>query len=177
MKKALILLAAAIPAFAQGFDIKLLDKLGKNATESTNITLDGDSLKMAGNFLGDSESIKPLVKNLKGVYVRSFEFAKPGQYNEADLNPLREYLKAAQWNKILDVKEASETSEIYLQTLPNNQLGGLAIISAEPTEVNVVFITGVLNMADVAKLSGNLGIPEIPNITIFNNGKKAPAKK
>ena len=36
----------------------------------------------------------------------------------------------------VDVKEANETSEIYLQPLPNNQLGGLAIISAEPTEVS-----------------------------------------
>ena len=44
MKTALILFAAAIPAFAQqSFDFKSLDKLGANATESTNITLEGES--------------------------------------------------------------------------------------------------------------------------------------
>jgi hypothetical protein len=173
MRRALILLAAAIPAFAQGFDIKALDRLGVNAKESTNITLDGDTLKMASNFLGnDSGSIKPLVKNLKGIYVRSFEFDKPGQYNQADLAPLRLYLKTARWIKIVDVKEAKETSEIYLQPLPNNQLGGLAIISAEATEVTVVFITGVMNMSDVGKLSGNMGIPNLPEIPVQRDGKK-----
>jgi hypothetical protein len=172
MKKALILFAAAIPALAQqGFDFKLLDKLGANAKESTNITLDGDMLKMASSFLGDDKhSIKALVDNLKGVYVRSFEFEKEGQYSESDLAPLRAYLKSPQWNKIVDVKEAAETSEIYLQPLPNNQLGGLAIINAEPKEVSVVYITGVMNMNDVARLSGNFGIPEIK---LPNGGKKS----
>jgi hypothetical protein len=177
MKKVLILLASSIPVFAQGFDFKSLDKLGVNATESTNITLDSNSLKLASNFLGDdSDSIKPLIKNLKGIYIRSFEFSKPGQYNEADLAPLRAYLKKAQWNKIVDVKEAKETSEIYLQPLPNNQLGGLAIIAAEPMEVTVVYISGVLNMSDIGKLSGNMGIPEIPEISIPQASKKPAAK-
>ncbi len=177
MKKAWILIAAAIPAFAQqGFDFKLLDKLGANAKESTNIALDGDTLKMASNFMGQGkDSIRTLVNNLKGVFVRSFEFDKEGQYAEADLAPLRAYLKSPQWNKIVDVKEAGETSEIYLQPLPNNQLGGLAIISAEPKELTVVYITGILNMNDLGKLGGNLGIPDMK----FMHEEKKPvnAKK
>jgi hypothetical protein len=167
MKKALILLIAAIPALAQqNFDFKSLDKLGANAKESTNITLEGDTLKLATSFLGDDKSA---LKSLTGVYVRTFEFAKPGQYKEADLAPLRAYLKTLQWTKIVDSKESDETSEIYLQALPNNRLGGLAIISAEPKEVAIVFISGVMSMSDLGKLSGNLGIP---NITLDHGGKK-----
>jgi hypothetical protein len=159
MKTAWILFAAAIPAFAQqNFDFKTLDKLGANATGSTNITLEGDTLKLATAFLGSDNGA---FRNLTGVYVRSFEFAKEGQYKEADLAPLRAYLKTLQWAKIVDVKEAEETSEIYRQPLPNNRLGGLAIVSAEPKEVTIVFISGVLNMSDVGKLGGNLGIPDI----------------
>ncbi|HEX4277351.1 MAG TPA: DUF4252 domain-containing protein [Bryobacteraceae bacterium] len=162
MNKVLILAAAAVTAFAQqGFDFKVLDKLGANATESTNITLDGNTLKLASAFLGDDKDVKDVVKNLKGIYIRSFEFAKSGQYKEADLAPLRAYLKSPRWNKIVDVKETDETSEIYLLPLANGQLGGLAIISAEPKELTVVFIEGVLNMDDIGKLSGNMGIPEI----------------
>jgi hypothetical protein len=158
MKTALILFAAAIPAFAQqNFDFKSLDKLGANATESTNITLEGDALKLATSFLGDDNSS---FRNLTGVYVRSFEFAKAGQYKEADLAPLRAYLKTLQWTKVVDVKETDETSEIYVHALPNNKLGGLAIVSAESKEVTVVFIAGSLNISDVGKLSG-LGIPDI----------------
>jgi hypothetical protein len=168
MKKVLFLLAAALPALAQqNFDFKSLDKIGANAKASTNVTLEGDTLKLATSFLGDDKSS---FKNLTGVYVRSFEFAKAGQYKEADLSPLRAYIKSLQWTKIVDVKEADETSEIYLQALPNNRLGGLAIVASEPTEVTVVFISGVMNMSDIGKLGGNLGIPDI---RLDHDGKKS----
>jgi hypothetical protein len=175
MKKALLLLAAALPAFAQqNLDFSSLDKLAAKAKESTNITLDGDTLKLAGNFLGDDNaSLKPVVDNLKAVYVRSFEFDKAGQYADADLEPLRAYIKSLQWNKIVDTKEDKETSEIYVKPLPNNRLGGLAIINAEPKEVHVIYITGDLSRSDLARLDGNLGIPDMK----FLHEEKKSGKK
>jgi hypothetical protein len=171
MKTTLILIIGMIPAFAQqSFDFKSLDKLGTNATESTNITLEGDTLKLAASFLGGDQG--PL-KNLKGVYVRSFEFAKVGQYKEADLAPVRAYIKSLQWTKIIDVKEADETSEIYLHPLPENKLGGLAILAVEPKEITIVFIDGTMNMSDLAKLNG-LGIP---NMMLDHDGKKSDTAK
>jgi hypothetical protein len=167
MKRALILMAAAIPALAQqNFDFKLLDKLGANAKGSTNITLNANMLKLAASFIGDGgDSIKSLIRGLTGVYVRTYEFDRPGQYVEADLEPLRAYLRSGQWSKIVDVREASkEASEIYVQALPNDRLGGLVVISAEAREVSVIFISGVMNASDVAKLSGNLGIPDLPDL-------------
>jgi hypothetical protein len=166
MKKALLFLAAAIPSLAQqNFDFKTLDKLGANAKESTNITLEGSTLKLAGSLLGDGkDSAKSLINSLTGIYIRSYEFDKPGQYNETDLAPLRSYLKSGQWSKIVDAKDDKEASEIYIQPLPGDRLGGLVIISAEAKEVSVVFITGALNMSDIAKLSGNLGIPDLPPV-------------
>jgi hypothetical protein len=167
MKTALILFAAALGAVAQqNFDFKQLDKLGVNATGSTNITLEGDALKLATSFLGDDNGS---FRNLTGVYVRSFEFAKPGQYKEADLAPLRAYLKTLNWTKVVDVKEADETSEIYVHALPNNKIGGLAIVSAEAKEVTVVFIAGWLNLRDLGKLS-DLGVPDI---NLDHDGKKS----
>lgn len=172
MKMKWILIAAAMPALAQqNFDFKTLDKLGANATGKTSITLEGDTLKLATSFLGDDKSA---FRSLTGVYVRNYEFDKPGQYKEADLEPLRAYLKTLQWSKIVDTKDANETSEIYVQPLPNNKLGGLAIVSAEPKEVSVVFISGVLNMSDIGKLGGNLGIPDI---RYEHGGKKSDDSK
>lgn len=165
MKTLFALLALALPLLAQEpFDFKTLDKLGVNAKNKTNITLDGDMLKMASGFLGDgkdADSLKPLVDSLKGVYIRSFEFDKEGQYNEADLEPLRAYLKQTQWNRIVESREAKEVSEIYLQPRANGRLGGVAIISAESKEVTVVYISGDLKQEDIQKLSGTMGIPDI----------------
>jgi hypothetical protein len=172
MKMTWILMAAAMPALAQqNFDFKSLDKIGANASGSTNISLEGDTLKLATSIFGGDTG--PL-KNLTGVYVRSFEFDKTGQYKDGDLAPLRAYVNSLKWNKIVDVKEADETSEIYVKPLPDNKLGGLAIISAEPKEVTVVFINGTLNMSDIPKLSGNLGIPDL---RYDRGGKKSDDSK
>jgi Domain of unknown function (DUF4252) len=174
MTKTAILLALALPLFAlpsraqQAFDFKTLEGLAANATDKTVVTLDADMLRMAANFLGaddkDSASIKSLVGNIKAIYVREYKYDKPGQYNEADLGPLRAYLAQPAWNKIVESKEGKETSEIYLQPLPGSQLGGIAIVSLEAREVTVVLINGVLNVSDIAKLSGSMGIPDLGSL-------------
>jgi hypothetical protein len=172
MKMTWILIVAAMPVLAQqNFDFKSLDKIGANARDSTNISLEGDTLKLATSIFGGDSG--PL-KNLTGVYVRTFEFEKTGQYKEEDLAPLRAYIASLKWNKIVDAKEADERSEIYVKPLSDNKLGGLAIISAEPKEVAVVFINGSLNMSDIPKLSGNLGIPDL---RYEHGGKKSDDSK
>jgi len=174
MKIALILLAAALPALSQQtFDFKSLDKLGARAKETTNISLEGDTLKMATSFLGGDQD-SSFVKNLKAVHVRSFEFDKEGQYDAKDLAPVRAYIKSLNWAKIVDVKEQSESTEIYLQAPQNNKPGGLAVVSAEATEVTVIFISGIGSLSDLAKLQGNLGVP---SFTLDHGGKKAEDSK
>jgi hypothetical protein len=179
MKKILILLAAAVTAFATPpFDFKQLDKLGVNAKESTNLTLDGPVLKMASGLMGkskDADSVKSLIDGLNGIYIRSFEFDAPGKYNEADLEPLRTWLDSQHWSKIVDTRSDKEKSTIYVLPLPDGKFGGLAIVSAEEKEVNVVFIDGQINMDDIAKLGGNMGIPDLSALS--NEARKAAKKK
>src|SRR5579885_2046184 len=104
MKTAMLLLAA-LPLFGQQFDFSTLDKIGAKAKSTTNISLDGDNLKAAMSLLGaDGDKDAAFVKNLKAVQVRSYEFEKEGQYNPADLIPVRNYVKSLKWPKIVDVK-------------------------------------------------------------------------
>ena len=81
-------------------DIKLpvnLDKLAERASESVDVTLDESMLQLASKFLSkddpDEVQVKKLVGKLKGVYVRSFEFEKEGQYSMADVEAIRVQLK------------------------------------------------------------------------------------
>ncbi len=173
------LFALASAASAQDFDFKTLDKLGAHAKSSTNVTLNSDVLKLASAFLGsdgdkDGESLKSLVGNLKAVYVREYEFDKPGQYDDAALEPLRAWLKQSKWNAIVDSREDKESTQVYFAPLINGKLGGVAVVDAEPTELTVIYVDGQLNPADLAKLSGNMGIPDIGKVT--GAASKAVAK-
>jgi len=166
MKKPFLLFAIILPLWGQGFDFKSLDKFDTLTQHKTKVTLDGDLLKLAARFLGgdddkETASIKSLVDNLKGIYIRSWEFDRDGQYTQADIEPLRVYLDREKWSRIVESQDGREFSEVYVQRLPGDRFGGVAIISAEPRELTVVYISGVMNLSDLDKLEGNMGIPDI----------------
>lgn len=165
MKRLWIAFALALPLAAQqGFDFKSLDKLGANAKDSTNITLEGNTLRFAANLLGDdkdTQDLKSLVSKLNAVHVRSWEFGREGAYNPAELEPFRAWLRTGQWTRAVDVREDGETSEVFLKSADATRLGGVAVISAEPRELTIVYIEGAISVADLAKLSGSLGIPDL----------------
>src|SRR3954471_13630132 len=74
-------------SFARSFgqDAKLqlanLDKLSEKAARVTDVTLDGSLLQFAVNLIEkvdaedkDVEQLQSIIKNLKGIYIKSFEF-------------------------------------------------------------------------------------------------------
>lgn len=173
MRTTFLTLAIAIvsltPLSGQEFDVHLLDKLGENAKSSANVTLNSAMLKRGAAFLGsdkdaDAEALKTLAGKLKAIYIRSYKYDRPGQYSVSDLAPFQLMLAKSRWTLVVDVKKDGDLNQIYLLEAANDKLGGIAIISLKPTKVNVVFIDGELDPADLARLSGNMGIPEINSL-------------
>ena len=122
-------------------------------------------LQLASGFLSkddaDEAQVKKLVAKLKGVYVRSFEFEKEGQYSRADVESIRTQLQTPGWSRIVGVKSVKgENTEIYLQK-DGDQIGGLVVLDAEPKQLTIVHIDGPINPEDLSRLSGHMGIPEI----------------
>ena len=158
-----------------------LDHLAAKASETTDVTLDGSLLKLAGGFLSkkepDQANVKNLISSLKGIFVRSYEFDKDGQYSEADLAPIRAQLKNPAWSRIVGTenKRNHETSEIYVQTAgseSNGRIVALAIIDAEPRELTVVNIVGPMNLDQLSELGGHMGIPVVSTGAKPNPGGK-----
>ncbi len=171
MKSMLFILALGsvlvASSWAASDDIKFpvsFGRLAERATESVDVTLDSSMLRLASGFLSDDDeddaSVKKLVSRLKGVYVRSFQFDKDGQYSAADVETIRTQLKAPQWSRILGSKSSKgETSEIYVKK-NGDAMAGLVVIDAEPRELTVVHIDGPINPDQLGELSGHIGIPQ-----------------
>jgi hypothetical protein len=141
------------------------DKLAAKASEKADVTLEGPLLEMASKFLsdkkgGDEAKIQQLVQGLKGVYVKHFEFDKEGQYSEADLAAIRSQLKSPDWSKIVDVQEKHESSSVYLR-MAGGQPQGIVVLAAEPKELTVVQIIGPIDLDQLSKLGGKMGIPRM----------------
>jgi hypothetical protein len=166
MKSLVLLLIMTAVGTAQSLDLKSLDSLNAKATDSVDIKLDGSLLKMAATLLSSSDAdesrIKKLVSGLTGVYVKTFEFASAGQYSESSVESIRAQLGPPNWTRVMAVKsnKDGENTEIFMRGVKDGQVGELVIISAEPRELSVVQIVGVIKPADLRDLAGNFGIPE-----------------
>jgi hypothetical protein len=137
-----------------------LDKLSEKASHFTEVTLDGPMLEMAAKFIAmdddpsDADMIA-IIKNLKGIYIKTFEFDASNQYSQADVEAIRKQLAVPGWSRIVtDIdKRTGEKNEIYLLK-SGDRVDGVTILVAEARELTVVNIVGAVPIDKIAKLQG-----------------------
>ena len=123
-----LVMSTSQPAFGQNPRLKInnLEKLSSKAAEVVDVTLDESMLKLASKFLAaerDEAEARELIKDLKGVYVKSFEFDKEGEYSQEDVEAIRSQLTAPGWTKVVGVrsKHDGDVAEVYLMTESNTR--------------------------------------------------------
>lgn len=165
MKPVFLAYALAGVLFAQQFKFNL-DHLAPKASEKVDLSLTANLLQLAANFLDtndpDEAKVKKLVAGLQGIYIKSFEFKKEGQYSKADLDQIRNQLKAPEWQRMMgfESSEDRESVEIWVRN-ENNKMTGLAILASEATSLTVANIVGSLELSDLSELGGHFGIPKL----------------
>ncbi len=181
MKIAYLALFALLPVAAQELKFPAgLDRLAEKATEVVDVTLDGALLQLASRFLSDKDAdeakVKKLVGGLKGIYVKSFEFDKEGEYQESDIASIRAQLKPPTWSRIVGVhsKKSSDNADVFIAIDGSGQFSGLCILSVEPKQLTIVSIVGSIKPEDIRQLGGNFGIPKFD---IGNMHKGGPSKE
>jgi Domain of unknown function (DUF4252) len=162
----LIVLGAAATTLAQNPRIQTsqLDALTTKASQTVDVNIDERLIQLTAKFLGkdpDEAKVKEIVNGLKGIYVKSFEFEKEGEYSAADLESIRSQLRNVAWNKIVNINSKKDGSvEVYLMSTAS-QISGLAVLASDPKEITVVNIIGNVNLDKLSALEGQFGIPEL----------------
>ena len=161
------LTAASTPVLGQSGKLQLpnLEHLRGKAREIVDVSLDGSMLKLAGKFLSnesDEGKAKDVVDKVQGVYVKSFEFDKEGEYSEADVEAVRSQLKGPGWSRIVGVLSGKRGDNVEIYTMTEGGvMTDLAIISAEPKELTIVNIVGPVDLEKLSDLGGKLGVPKL----------------
>lgn len=159
--------AATAPS-AQGPRLVLpdFDHLAKRASESVNLSLDTTLLSLAARFLDSSDpeeaSVKAFVGGLRGIYVRSFDFDADREWSESDIEPVRRQLSGGGWSRLMNVRSKREQAdvEVYL-ALDGSKVQGLALVAAGARNLTIVNIVGSIDLEQLRKLEGQLGIPKL----------------
>ena len=162
----LVLFGIAALSYAQELDWKPIEHLAAKASDSVDVHLDGSLLKLAAGFLSgdkaDEAQVRKLVAGLTGVYVKSYEFNKAGEFTSADVEAIRSQVKPPAWSRVLSAKSQKdgENTEVYLRAAANDQVGGLVIITSEAKQLTFVQVTGTIRLSDLGSLSAIPGVPE-----------------
>ena len=172
--RSVILMSAllALPALAAAADpgrLQLPDfsALSRKATQSVDISLDPSLLRLASGAIGNDNgangaAVNSLIQGIRGIYVRSYTFDKPDEYSKADVEAVQAQLLAPGWQPLVathDTKQGKDV-DIYVRRT-GDRTDGIAIIAAEPRQLTIVNIVGSIDLAKLAQLQGQFGVPKI----------------
>ncbi len=165
--QAALVYGLSLPGLAQNarLELKNLEKLSSKAATVNDVTLDGDMLQLGIKFIemdkdSEAKQLKELLKDLKGIYIKNFEFDEPNQYSPADVEAIRAQLSGPGWSRIVESRSRreGENDEIYVMKV-GDKIAGVAILVAEPKELTVVNIVGPIDINKLGELEGHFGIP------------------
>jgi len=154
---ALLLFCGLAVARAQEARLRLdrLDRLAVRSTESVEITMNDLQIQFLRKLvlLGESErsKLKGLLSKLKGVYVRGYEFARDGEYSDADIEEVRAQLRSPAWERIVEVRNRNGSDEVFFMPR-DDEIAGFAAISTEPRKVCVINVVGPMDLDEMAIL-------------------------
>jgi len=159
--KILLIATFGLAAWAQTLDINL-DALSAKAKEKAEITLEGPLLAQA--LQKAPEKVKGAVANVSRLFVRHYEFEKPGEYSNSDLENIRKQVSnSTGWSRIVSTKEEHESVDIYMLN-QGCKTTGFLLIAAEEKELTVVHVVGSIDLAS---------LKEVVNSTIHYDLKSA----
>ena len=172
--RSLILTCAllALPALAAAADpgrLQLPDfsALSKKATQSVDISLDPSLLHLASGAIGNDSggngaAVNDLIKGIRGIYVRSYTFDRPGEYSKADVKAVVAQLLAPGWQPVVSTHDLKQGNDVDIYLLRRgDRTDGVAIIASEPRQLTIVNIVGSIDLAKLAQLQGQFGVPRV----------------
>lgn len=164
---ATVALGLPTAGFAAGPELRIPDfsHLASRARDSVDITLDGFLLRLAQKFAaaeGENAEELQILRDIKSVRVRNFEFDSEDAYSQADVESVRRQLTGPGWSPLAQVhrREPQEHVDVFLN-MSGDKILGLAVIASEPRSFTIVNVVGNIDVDKLAKLEGQFGIPRV----------------
>ena len=169
-KRTLALIAACLPvmALASGPQLKLpaFTHLQHLATDSVDISLGPGALGLAAGLLAQGDpadaQVREVVRGLKGIYIRSYEFAGDDMYPAADLDAVRAQLSGPGWSRLTQVRTQRDGEKVDIFVcMTNDKVSGLAVIVSGRREFTIINVVGSLDLHQLGKLEQHFGLPHL----------------
>ena len=164
---ATVTLGLPVTGVAAGPELRIPDfsHLASRARDSVDITLDGFLLRIAQKFAaadGARDEELAILRDIKSVRVRNFEFDSEDAYSRDDVESVRQQLVGPGWSPLAQVhrRESHEHVDVFLN-MSGDKILGLAVIASEPRSFTIVNVVGNIDIDRLAKIEGQFGIPRV----------------
>ena len=144
-----------------------LNGLEARARDVIEVNIEGNLLNLARRVLAkskepDAQKVAQAIKDLKGIYVRVYNFENENEYNPADIDEIRAQLNAPGWERIANVRSKRKNQKIDVYTMfTGNTMSGVAVVVSSTKSVALVNVIGPIDIDMLAELGGKMNIPDI----------------
>ncbi|MGH8178465.1 MAG: DUF4252 domain-containing protein [Steroidobacter sp.] len=162
MAFALVCSPALVCAQAATLTLPSFQHLQARSINSVDITIDSWPIRLASAFVEEDPELKQLLGKLDQIQVRSYEFDSDNAYSKSDVEMVRKQLSGPNWSPLVQVRSAKENSTVDICiSRESGKVRGFALVAVEPRKLTILNISGSVDPADVEKLQGRLGIPQL----------------
>jgi hypothetical protein len=144
-----------------------LNGLETRARDVVEVNIEGKLLDLARRVMtkskdADAQKVSEAIKDLKGIYVRVYNFENENEYNAADVDEIRAQLKAPGWERLANVRSKKNNQKVDVYTMfTGDVMSGVAVVVSESKSIALVNVIGPIDLDLLAELSGKLNIPKI----------------
>jgi hypothetical protein len=163
----LVLPLHAVAAEPTGrLDLPSFSHLQSKAIEVVDVTLGAWPLALASKFMEaddpESAEMKAVIRGIKSIAVRSYEFDSDNVYSKADVDAVRSQLSAPGWTHLVEVRKRGKEHQdqdvdIYI-SMDDKHAKGFAIVASEPRKFTILNIVGTIDLDQVAKLERHMDL-------------------
>ena len=160
---------SAIAANAQDARLRFekLNGLETRARDVVEVNIEGKMLDLARRVMlkskdADAQKVSEAIKDLKGIYVRVYNFENENEYNVADIEEIRAQLNAPGWEKLANVRSKKNNQKVDVYTMfSGDVMNGLAVVVSDSKSIALVNVIGAIDIDLLMELSGKMNIPKI----------------
>ena len=144
-----------------------LNGLETKARDVVEVNIEGKMLDLARRMMlkskdADAQKVSEAIKDLKGIYVRVYNFENENEYNIADVEEIRAQLNAPGWEKLANVRSKKNNQKVDVYTMfSGNVMNGLAVVVSDSKSIALVNVIGPIDIDLLMELSGKMNIPKI----------------
>ncbi|MBS1794775.1 MAG: DUF4252 domain-containing protein [Acidobacteria bacterium] len=164
---ALLLPAVALHAQDARLRFEKLNGLETRARDVVEVNIEGKLLDLARRVMmkskdPDAQKVAEAIKELKGIYVRVYNFENENEYNAADIDEIRAQLSGPGWEKLANVRSKKDNQKVDVYTMfTGDVMSGLAVVVSESKTIALVNVIGPIDIDTLAELGGKMSIPKL----------------